>query len=206
MEERGANPELEPEVGTTVDAGLVAGPLRHERLSWFLEFSVFDCRRENLIVFLENSQRTVKAFNLESARVRGSEVSARVSGPLGLEVAGAYTYQDARNTGPSPTYEGKMLPYAPVHDAMVRAGWRGRDVKLEYELHYQSENYRDRANQPVNRSPERLLHGVSARVGSAGFGVALEIENATDVRTYDVEGYPLPGRTLRLTLELGELR
>jgi len=201
-----SNPELEPEEGRTLDAGIVAGPVQRGRLTCFAEVSVFEAERENLIVFIENSQRTVKAFNLESARVRGVETAVRAEGPGGIRLACAYTYQDARNTGPSPTYEGKALPYTPAHDGMIRASWAGDAARLEYELHYQSESYRDRANQPENRSPERLLHNVTTRLGTAAVAVALEVENVTDVRTYDVEGYPLPGRTIYVTLEISGLR
>jgi len=194
------NPELEAERGSTFDAGLVA----ELGGSSFLEIVFFRSRRENLIVFLENSQRTVKAQNLEEAEAEGVEVSFAVGRGGLVRVSGSYTAQRAVNTGPSPVYHGRRIPHAPDHDLFLRASHDAGPYAVFYELDYESASFRDRANLPENESPERALHGAGMSLRFQGGAVELagEIENLTDERVTDVEGYPLPGRSFRLALVL----
>jgi iron complex outermembrane receptor protein len=206
------NPELTPEEGTTTDAGLavdLGGVFGRTVTAARAELTLFRAERDDLITFLQNSQRTVKAINIESARVEGAELSAAAS--VGrreqrgrLDVTAAYTYQDARNTGPSPVYHDRRLPYEPEHALFVRTGYdRGR-VRVWHEYRFEGESYRDRANLPENRSPSRHLHGLGLAVelvrGLAT--VRAEVANLMDERLVDVEGYPLPGRTYSIGIEV----
>jgi iron complex outermembrane receptor protein len=194
-----ANPELESEVGTTTDAGVV---IRTGDGSGLLEAALFWADREDLITFLQNSQRTVKAFNLESARVEGVELTARRAWPNGLSLASSYTLQYARNEGPSPVYNGKRLPYEPVHDLYVRTGYDAGRLGVWHEYHFEGESYRDRANLPENLTRSSHVHnvGVRCQVVRGLLTATLQIQNLADERFVDVEGYPLPGRTFFLTL------
>ncbi len=196
------NPELTPEEGTTVDVGLVLTSEPSAPGDALFEVVFFWADRDDLIIFLQNSQRTVKAFNLESASVEGIELTARRSWGTGLSLSASYTFQDARNEGPSPTYNRKLLPYEPMHDLFVRAGWDGGRVSLWHEYHARGEAYRDRANLPENRSPASHIHNVGASldVVPGALTLSLEVRNLTDEDVLDVEGYPLPGRTFYATL------
>jgi outer membrane cobalamin receptor len=196
------NTELSPEYGTTVDVGIALKSAPSASGDAFLELAFFRADRTDLIVFLENSQRTVKAFNLESAEVEGVEVTARRSFGRGLALSLSYTFQNARNTGPSPTYEGKRLPYEPAHDLFVRTEWEGGRISVWHEYHLEGEAYRDRANLPENLSPASEVHNLGVRLGIVPGALALSLEalNVTDERLTDVEGYPLPGRVFYATL------
>jgi len=212
------NPELTPEEGTTEDVGVTVDLAGGGGPPWLvpavrtarIELVLFHAEREDLITFLQNSQRTVKAFNLESARVEGVEFSASASaghrrGGLGrVDLTAAYTYQDARNTGPSPVYHDKRLPYEPAHSLILRTELRRGGVRLWHEYRLEGESYRDRANLPENLSPARHIHGVGAAVGLLDGLVTLkgEIANLMDERLTDVEGYPLPGRTYTVGIEV----
>lgn len=201
------NTELGPETATSVDGGVVLAPWRG-RL--FVEATVFHVESEDLIVFLQNSQRTVKAFNLESAETDGAELSLRCELGAGWSVAGAYTRLDAVNTGPSPVYHGKLLPYTPEHELFARAAWSDGTASLWYEHRWMSETWRDRANLPENRAPARHLANAGFRFAlSKGLALSAEIVNAGNERTADVAGFPLPGRSAYVTLEyswMGEKR
>jgi iron complex outermembrane receptor protein len=192
------NPELRHERGVTFDAGFVA---RLAETS-FLEAAFFHSEREDLIVFLQNSQRTVKAQNIESAEVDGVEISFALGGGPGASLSGSYTVQRAVNTGPSPVYSGKRVPHAADHDLFVRASWESETFGLFYQVDYESSSFRDRANLPENESPERTLHGigVSFRLLDGAVELAGAVENLTDERVTDVEGYPLPGRSAQVSL------
>ena len=222
------NPELTAEEGTTSDVGvtlewhgrvwaaggaagaLTTGTPADAAPGARLEAVYFRTEREDLIIFLQNSQRTVKAFNLESAEVEGVELSATASagspgGRLGrLSASAAYTWQDARNTGPSPTYNGKRLPYEPEHSLFLRTEFARGPVRLWHAYRYEGESYRDRANLPENLSPGRHLHDLGAALEMMDGLVTLrtEIANLMDERVVDVEGYPLPGRTYTMGIEI----
>jgi iron complex outermembrane receptor protein len=196
-----ANPELDHEVGETLDAGIV---IEARDGSGLLEAVLFWADRDDLIVFLQNSQRTVKAFNLESAHVEGVELTARRKWASGLSIASSYTLQYARNEGPSPVYHGKRLPYEPRHDVFVRTGYESGRFGVWHEYHFEGDSYRDRANLPENLSPASHVHnvGVTWRAVRGLLTVSAEARNVADERLVDVEGYPLPGRTFFLTLTI----
>ncbi len=197
------NTELSPEEGTTTDVGIVLRSDPSSSGGAFLEAVLFRAERDDLIVFLQNSQRTVKAFNLESASVEGIELTARCSWEAGLSLSASYTFQDARNKGPSPTYSGKRLPYEPRHDLFVRTQWKGgTGESVWHEYHHQGEAYRDQANLVENLSPSSHVHNVGGSIYlvPGTLSLSLEVRNLTDERIVDVEGYPLPGRTLSVTL------
>jgi len=154
------NPDLTLERGVSTDAGVT---VYSGDGSGFLEAAFYWAEREDLVVFLQNSQRTVKARNLESARVEGLELSGRREWANGIELSAGYTLQNARNTGPSPIYRGKRLPYEPKHDLFVRTSLERGRLDLWHEYHYESEAYRDRANLPENLSPGKHIHDIGAR-------------------------------------------
>lgn len=196
------NAELSPEKGTTTDVGLLLSGSDDASL----ELVLFWADREDLIVFLQNSQRTVKAFNLDAATVQGAEVTVHRTWPYGIGLSASYTFQDARNEGPSPIYEGKRLPYEPRHDLFVRTQWERGRLALWHEYHHQGEAYRDRANLEENLSPASDVHNAGLRVDIVPdeLSISLEVRNLTDERIVDVEGYPLPGRTFYATLMIGD--
>ena len=79
------------------------------------------------------------------------------------------------------------------------------------ELTLQSANYRDRYNTELDRAPARLLlSGGVARTWPGSWlddgtvlTVGVGLRNVTDNDIYDVEGFPLPGRTWRLYASVG---
>jgi outer membrane cobalamin receptor len=198
------NPELEPEEGTTTDIGLAVEPGANRGLRGRLETVLFRSDRERLILFLPSSQRTVKAFNMETARVEGVEVSGRLVWRERLRLAGAYTRMEAVNTGPSPLYHGKRLPYTSPHALFLRTELDIGPFTLRHEFEYRGEAFRDRANLDENRMEPRHLHdlGATLRLFGRRLAVTAEVQNLTGVQAVDVEGFPLPGRMVFLTVEL----
>ena len=73
-----------------------------------------------------------------------------------------------------------------------------------------SANYRDRYNTELNKAPARTLLnlGVTRRwspswLGEGGrLSASAEVVNLTNNDVYDVEGYPLPGRSWHLALKV----
>ncbi len=194
------NRELRPETVRSGDLGL--------RLL-FRQFNVraaaFVHRTDDAIVFLQNSQRTSKAENLGRTRSRGLEFEANGVLPGGAVWSTNLTWQQAVDR--SVLYDGKDIPLLPPLEVFARlevpvGPWRGAASVI-----HEAANYRDRYNHEIDQAPARTLLNLSLARSLRGFGgpqrsltVTGGIINLTDNDVYDVEGFPLPGRSLRLSI------
>lgn len=202
------NRELEPETVVAADLGLT---LRSPGGATSGRLAVFDARTDDTIIFMVNSQRTSRAVNVGSTRTRGLEAELRCGLPARLDLRGNLTWQRARDTGGDPAYDGKRLPYLPDLEAFVRLLREGRTWRPWLEGRFQSANYLDRANTELNMNGDRLRLdlGLDASWHPAALGrrgtltVSAAVLNLTDETSYDIEGFPLPGRSGRAGLELG---
>ena len=186
--------ELEDETGITWDAGL-----RYGGGSGLIETVYFEHRYENLIQFVQTSQATSRPVNIGKSRVRGVEATARARIVPGLELSGSYTYQDAADRSEIPHLSGNTLPNRAPHVLFCRVDTHVRSTDFSYEYTFEDSSFLDRANRKPLSSRHihnvRLSHTFASRV-TAGF----DIINITDSQVADVWGYPLPGRTLFVTL------
>jgi len=207
------NPDLDPERGVNADFGVVAtrsrlGPLANMRLEAVGFVSVVD----DLIVLVQNSQRTSIYRNVERARTVGTELAAGTDLFEHLRIGLNYTYQDARDESGIPARDGNQLPGRPKHDLYHRSEYRRDEGRLFYELSFIAENFLDQANFLVVN--DRAIHtlGIEGDVAAIGrrldsatlarvpLVATFEVRNFTDNRVEDVAGYPLPGRALFATV------
>lgn len=194
------NAGILPETATNRDIGLVfsadrLGPLVRP----FLEVAWLDNEIEELILFFPNSQRTVKPTNIGAARIRGVEVSCSCRrGPLRL--AGNWTRLDARDRSDIPYYAGNRLPTTPEHEGALELGWDARRWRVSWELHVIGANFLDRAN--MQEAASREIHDIAVELRSPGGAVSFTVEgrNLGDDRVSDVIGFPLPGRSVHVSL------
>jgi iron complex outermembrane receptor protein len=218
--DRGAvvgNPQLDAEVGINADAGLTwiytgEGTVTFARLSgaWFGSWV------EDLIAYVQNSQNTIRPENVEGARILGAEASFRLGLLELLSFEGNYTYLNAINISDKPYHDGKYLPGRPAHEAYgkIEAGHTGEiwGAALWLDADYAAENYLDQANLKHD-ALSRLLFGVGYRLErpQQGLTLTLEVRNVFDKYVLkdedgrlhplrDYEAFPLPGRTILLTL------
>lgn len=204
------NRSLKPESITSYDVALVCRPGAG---AFEARLALFDARTDDKIIFLQNSQRTSKAVNIGAARTRGLECELAVRDAGGSRLAGNLTWQDARDRSGLPAWDGKRLPFlSPVELRIYGATTRG-GFEPWLEWTYQSGNPRDRADTELDRAPARarVSVGVSRMVPAPWLGpkatmrLGATVENLTDNDVYDVEGFPLPGRTWRLTVAFADL-
>jgi len=199
------NGDLAPETGLNRDAGVVLSVAHAGRFrSLFLEVSRFDNETDDLILFFQNSQYTVKPLNIGSAHIRGWEANAATAFTAGartqLELAAGYTRLDTEDTSDIPYYAGNELPTRPRDDVSASLACSWRRFRATYELHYMSANWLDRAN--LREAPARDLHNLILLFHTPIEGLSLTLAgiNLTDERPVDVAGYPLPGRSVYSTL------
>ncbi len=195
------NPELVPERGLNWDLGVSWDP--RGAPGWLdrlhLEATYFQSRTDDLILFVQTSQRTVRAVNLSSAWVWGVEAAwaADLWGRLG--VSGNYTFQHTENTSDIPYYRGNQLPGRPQHELFNRTELRWGRAKVFHEISWTGGNYLDAAN--FEKVEVRRIQnlGVSLRP-SRRITLTFEAKNITDEQVSDVLGFPLPGRAYYATV------
>jgi hypothetical protein len=128
------------------------------------------------------------------------------AGPLhpGLGATASATLQEARDQGPTASYHGKKLPHLPDLQTFLELRADLGGTELAYQADYESSLYRDRYNTASKRRGDRWLQSCELRVraldGAAQVGFA--IHNVAGVRTHDVDGFPLPGRSIHFELTL----
>ncbi len=204
--DRGAvvgNTELESEKSTNWDIGWslsLQDPVPGLQ-SLLLEYSYYHNRIKNLILFVQNSQRTAMAMNISAARITGQELYWKLRLGWPVLISGNYTRQNARDKSSIAYWQGNQLPGRPRHELFNRTELAHGRWRLFHELSYTDRTWLDRAN--VRKIRNRILQnaGVTCRL-SAHVRITLEAKNVTDKRTADVIGYPLPGRSFFATLEL----
>lgn len=193
------NSDLEPETGTNLDAGFKA------RLSgWmngYVEATVFMTESDNLIAFVQNSQRTSMAQNIGKAKVLGAEFSTALTPVEDLKLSLNYTWQEARDESDIPYYNGNTLPNRPKDDLFARVEKSWGAWRAFYEVNHTGLVYLDRAN--FNQVSARSIHnfGLSLPLPIKGGRMTVEAKNMTDDRVADAIGYPLPGRSFFISIE-----
>lgn len=191
------NPELDSERGLEWDVALAAAP----RAGLQAELTYFERTMRDQIALLQNSQRTVKAWNLDRAWIRGSELRLFVARDLPararVELQAHGTSQLGRDIGASRTYRGKRLPNLPLREgyAELRLG-RGPHL-VAWEITARSATFRDRYNTRAKRTPGATLHDLRLEESLLGGRARLRagVDNLFDRRAEDLDGFPLPGRS-----------
>jgi iron complex outermembrane receptor protein len=195
------NTDLRSEQGKNGDLGLVYHGTPGAATGLLLaEVAYYRNEVENLIRFVQNSQRVSRPHNIGRARLSGMEIRAQTRPLAWLELGGNYTYQHAENHSPFSYEHGKELPNAPRHSLEGHLSLSLARLSLHYALNYESRHFLDRANlRPV---PVRSTHSLGMDLG-LGHGATLSCEgnNLTDNQVADLWGYPLPGRAFFLSLK-----
>jgi len=216
------NEGLYPERGTSVDAGLVADLRLRRDAGAYAQIAGFFSRAENLIQWV-NAGAVTRPENVEGARIAGMESSLDVRAPRRmLTLVTTYTLLDTLNLDGSDA----PLPGRPRHDffSRVSAGyeWIVGEVAVEPRVFYTFELVASTFLDPSARLelPTRDFHGLGAEVHLVRrVHAAVEVRNLLDRRTATVNlpvanaspqtmplsdfiGYPLPGRTVWVTLRI----
>jgi hypothetical protein len=204
------NRALKPEAITSYDAAV---NWRSGDGRWDVRVAAFDAASDDKIIYVQHNQNASWAINIGAARTRGLEGEVAVGHKGHWRVAGNLTWQDARDRSGLPATDGKPLPFLPPVEARLYATLATEGWEPWAELTHQAANSRDRIDTEIGRAPARtrlnlgLGRPLPAPWPGRGATVHLSaaVENVTDSSVYDVEGFPLPGRTWRLAVAIRDL-
>ena len=197
------NPELRPEVGVGGDGALVL-----EGGLGLASVGAFATRYDDLVVYQSVSFRRLAPVNADRVAMRGLEVElagAPLARLAGLAAALSYTFTDSENLRGVAGVVGKDVTRRPRHRLYGRLGAGGPAADAHAEVQLVSRQFLDLANRGVVPASLTFGAGDSVRVLRApDVRLSLEVRNLLDDRSLqDSYGYPLPGRTVFVTLRAG---
>jgi len=198
------NPFLVPEHGLNADLGATfthAG--RRHRVT--VDGALFAGRTDDLIEF-ESQGYFAGYLNVGRARTLGAELSVSAQALRHLLFVAQGTFTDVRDTSGLSGREGNLLPHLPRLRAYARPELRGLPLGrhlalgLYADVDVTGQRYEDPAN--LTALPARALFGAGGylAVRPAGARVLLSAYNLGNATGIDVLEFPLPGRSLFLTL------
>lgn len=208
--------KLKPEHGWTVEIGT--------ELNWkniVTKLCFFYRMVEDLIQFVQNSQSTFVAENVGKANFIGTELFFKfpIIYPY-IETFIAYTYNKSENQTPISYLKGKYIALTPVHTLKGGIEFRFWRFKLFYFVDFKGDFYLDNYNSyPL---PYHLKHNIElgynhSQNQNRSFEISIRVTNLGDKLTeyidfepvgrirrpvVEINGFPLPGRTLFITFKL----
>ena len=199
------NPTLRPESGTNADLALWidrAGP----RVAASSRTTLFGALADDLIYWVTSSNGPARAENLSRARVYGLEQELRLAFGRHLRLVGQGTITVAEDESDVVASRGKQIPHHPRYSAYGRP--EIADIALPAGLQLAAfadaalfaGSYDDPAD--IRRVPTQVVvgAGVSLLWPRAGLRATASALNLTDLQTWDISYWPLPGRTIFLAL------
>lgn len=206
-------PDLRPESAATIDGG-ARFKKRFGKLRLEAELDAFAQLAQDLITFeLVSARGLPKAANIGKAALAGveAEVGARF---YGFEIRASYTGLHTENDEDQ-LPEHPQLPGRPAHDFVGDVAYRIGPLELRWGLDLVAGTTIDEPGQL--EVPARVLQFAGLRLDPMrGVRVSLDVRNLFDVRTAeypqaftngsltypigDVYDYPLPGRTILLSI------
>ncbi len=208
--ERGSvigNLSLKPERSVNMDAGFIYDTQR-KNMKFSSSIVYFQKSITDMILFVPNSQFTLRPENIDSASIKGIEFTQNLTLFERWKIESNYTYQKAINTSDTSYLKGKYLPLRPLHEWHGSISRRFDNFELGLENIFIGAVFKDRANEYQNYQPARWLHNIfftyyikkASEEDNREFLLTLEMKNITDKRAEDIVGYPLPGRIFYGTL------
>ena len=156
---------------------------------------------EDLISYEYYPPNLARPYNFQAARVAGVEVEATFTPWRWLEGAASYTFLDTQNQKDDPRYYLKSLPFRPAHRLHARVSGGPEWLKGRAELLFQSSQFTNRTETLSLPARAFVNVGLTARPWKSPLvTLSVELKNLLDVQTQDLDGYPLPPRSIFFTV------
>jgi iron complex outermembrane receptor protein len=199
------NPALLPEHGENADLAVWIDRAG-SRVAVVSRTTLFGALADDLIYWLRTAGGPSRAENLSAARVYGVEQELRLAFGRHVRVVGQGTYTVALDESGASASQGKQIPQHPRVTGYVRpelthlALPAGIELGAYADAALRAGSYADPANLEPYATQVLFGAGVTALVPRAHLRATLSALNLTDLSTFDVLSWPLPGRTVLLAL------
>lgn len=205
--ERGSvvgNSRLRPERSKNYEGGL-ALLIHDSRMPGEISITAFRKDVKDMILFVPNSQFSLRPENVDAARISGVEGTIRFRLREVMAFHVNYTYQLAINESDVSYLKGKYLPLRPVHDLHTGLAFNIKKFELGADGDYVGAVFRDRTNEYTAYQEGRWVYGAfltfhAKKEKLSELSISLNVKNILNKRLEDVIGYPLPGRTYSVSL------
>jgi outer membrane cobalamin receptor len=196
------NPQLLPERGWNADVGASLTRASSPERSLLASVTLFGATVEDLIAWRTYSYQT-RAENVSRARIWGVETELR--GRFGrFGTVAQATLTDARDRSDVAASRGRQIAHHPRYRGYGRADWRQPAGAFVWSAYADAEAVAGVYKTATVHGglPARLLvgAGLGAEHVSSGVRLVASAANLTDSRVEDFPGYPLPGRSIFVSL------
>lgn len=207
------NADLKPEHASNGELGVRYHEALLDAFELQLDANAFSIRSHDQILWLQTESNLSRPINVQDSRNQGVELSASVSAQmnedLDVSLLGSYTFLDAKNITKGSPYEGNRLPFSAQRQSLITLVARSREIgTLGITSSYRGLKYSDLGNTDDGRLLQVTILDASytlpsiSLVDQLALAVQVSAQNITDQRHYEVFGYPLPGRTIRISTTL----
>ncbi|HVJ20143.1 MAG TPA: TonB-dependent receptor [Polyangiaceae bacterium] len=193
------NENLRPEEGITADLGA-----RFQRGFGALELwadAAAYARRANDLISYARSMGQLVPVNVQSARILGLETSAGAdyATHVGLDVG--LTFTDPRDVTEGRQAENDVLPFQSRFRAAAGLSGRVRRTRARLSVLHQSSRYADPAGLIVIPAQTSFDLELEQGLLRDQIKARARLHNLFDAPAFDVVGYPLPGRSVYVSME-----
>ncbi|ADB41758.1 TonB-dependent receptor plug domain-containing protein [Spirosoma linguale] len=201
------NPNLLPENGFNIEAGLASTLAIHEHLTLTSEATVYRNRVDNWTYW--NPTTNYHVENLQLVVARGGELTinlayARDSWRAGLRAGYALTRssQERAYDAYSQDVIGKQLVYVPLHTETLNAYVQRGQTRLTVQTQVNSRRYITFDNSQFFKGATltNVLLETTAKIGPVPVRVQGQVNNVFDALMFSVKRNALPGRNWALNL------
>jgi len=157
------------------------------------------------------SPETPSVINLGSVDIKGIDVNLKsgfkpfYNWKALLSIN--YTYQQALDvTNNTDLYYLEQIPYTPRHTLAANLGFMHNQLGVYYNLIYSSSRYQNSNNVPEYYIPAYSVSDASfvynLFIDKKPVHTSIEVNNLFDKNYSVISGYPMPGRSIRLTFQI----
>lgn len=201
-----SNPELEEESSLEYSGGMDASfywvdPVFLQSIG--LRSEAFSKNISNFIMFIPNSQNTIRAINTELAEIQGIENSFKAAFLRYWSLFLNYSYMRAIDRSSLPAYDGKHLPQIPRYFLSTTVEYNRIRWKAQMQYRFHGATFRDRYNSIYYYIESKNIIDVSFTwkiLPESKHYLSLSVKNLLNEQKKDVLGYPIPGRYYTISL------
>ncbi|MES2265755.1 MAG: TonB-dependent receptor [Bacteroidota bacterium] len=206
------NPNLKPEYTRQYNAGITYT----RALNGFLDYislttDAYYNDVTNKIVFIPEDAYNGSIQNFGKVNMKGLDIGVKTQAAIAANYNASlfvnYSYLRALNvTDPASSVYLNQLPYTPKNTLSINAGINHGAFGIYYNQVYASERYYTNNNLPTDRIPGYSVSDASVTyhktLNKRTLQTSIEVNNLFNKSYSFVQSYPMPGRSVRLSIQI----